>query len=99
MLSELTGVADDEETLLVALADHGGGGETPREHESNHPVDTTIPRIIAGRGTLPIDLESVSLLDVPPTILFALGAEIPSTYEGRVLREAFALEPEQVAVA
>jgi arylsulfatase A-like enzyme len=31
----------------------------------------------------------VSLLDVPPTVLHALGAAIPSSYPGRPLHEAF----------
>jgi arylsulfatase A-like enzyme len=98
-LATLADVPADARTLLVALADHGGGGTTPREHESNHPLDTTIPLMMAGAGLLSNNLESVSLLDVPPTILFSLGAEIPSSYEGRVLREAFTLESDQIAVA
>ena len=98
-LTTLADVPSDPHTLLIALADHGGGGTAPREHESDHPLDTTIPLILAGGGSLPTDLKSASLLDVPPTILCALGVAIPSSYEGRVLREAFALDSEQVAVA
>ena len=32
----------------------------------------------------------VSLLDLPPTLLWWFGLEIPETYEGRALTEAFA---------
>jgi predicted AlkP superfamily pyrophosphatase or phosphodiesterase len=98
-LTALADVPSDAHTLLIALADHGGGGVAPRDHESDHPLDTTIPLIIAGGGALPVELKAVSLLDVPPTVLSALGIEIPPSYEGRMLREAFALEPEHVAVA
>jgi len=98
-LTSLADVPSDPHTLLIALADHGGGGVAPCDHESDHPLDTTIPLIIAGGGALPVELKAVSLLDVPPTILYALRTEIPPSYEGRALREAFVLEPEHVAVA
>jgi hypothetical protein len=78
--------------LLIVLSDHGGGGIDPRDHDHPHPTNARIPLVLAGasvrRGTA---LRGpVSLLDVPPTILWALGAAIPGSYEGRVLREVFA---------
>lgn len=44
-------VAADPSTLLIAMADHRGGGAMPNDHESEHPVDTTIPIVLA-RGAL-----------------------------------------------
>ncbi len=38
------------------------------------------------RGGVP---SQVSLLDVPPTLLWWFGLEVPATYEGRVLTQAF----------
>jgi arylsulfatase A-like enzyme len=82
----------DGSTLLIVMADHGGGGVDPRNHDSAHPLDRTIPLILAGghaaRGR---HLGAgVSLLDVPATILWALGITRPAAQEGRVLLEAFA---------
>lgn len=77
-------------TLLIALADHGGGGAVVNDHDSTHPADQTIPIILAGAGVEIGSLAGpVSLLDVPPTVLWALGVGCPPTYEGRPLVEAF----------
>ena len=80
----------DDATVFV-LADHGGGGVYPRDHDLLHAANEHIPLVIAGRSTrrhcvLP---EAVSILDVPPTVLWHLGVPIPNVYEGRVLRDAF----------
>jgi hypothetical protein len=48
----------------------------------------------------PASLGEVSLLDVPATILSALGLDMPPSYQGHALREAFVLESDPaVAVA
>lgn len=82
-------VEHDPSTLLIALADHGGGGRTPRDHESNHPLDCTIPLMLHGENVVPGQLGRCGLIDVPPTILFALGLDVPKCFDGRVLSEAF----------
>jgi arylsulfatase A-like enzyme len=76
---------------LIALADHGGGGIHPREHDAPHAMNDWIPLVIAGRGVRRhrVLADPVSLLDVPPTILWRLGVPVPESYEGRVLRDAF----------
>lgn len=84
-------------TLLVVLADHGGGGAKHNDHDSDHPLDRTIPIVLAGAGVVPGALAAgAHLLDVPPTILHALGVAVPRSYGGRVLSEAFT--PAAVAV-
>jgi arylsulfatase A-like enzyme len=92
---------EGDNTLLIALADHGGGGAVANDHDSMHPADQTIPIILAGAGVAPGTLGgSVSLLDVPPTVLWALGVAVPPSYEGRVLSGAFADgEPREVVAA
>ena len=90
LLAVLADVENDPGTMLIALADHGGGGVDPRDHASDHPLDRTIPLLIAGRAASGHDLDAPSLLDVPPTILWALGVPIPKSYTGRPLCEAFA---------
>ncbi len=91
----LAGAARD--SLLIVVADHGGGGVTPTDHHEPHPGNDHIPLVLAGpavtrrhRLTRP-----VSLLDLPPTLLWWFGVDIPASYEGRVLTEAFA--PAEVA--
>jgi arylsulfatase A-like enzyme len=90
LVSELA-LADDPDTVLILTADHGGGGAVPCAHESDHPLDRTIPVIVVGTtslaGTLGTD---VSILDLPATVLWLLGARIPESYAGRPLCEAFA---------
>src|SRR6266404_3462493 len=38
------------ESMLVVTADHGGGGENPSGHVSDHPLDLTVPLVLAGRN-------------------------------------------------
>ena len=84
----------DPATLVIALADHGGGGATPKHHDSAHPLDTTIPVLLAGGAVVPCELGAgVSLTDVPATILWALGLPRPESYVGRPLLQAFAKLP------
>ncbi len=78
------------DTLLVVCADHGGGGVVINDHESDHPLDYTIPIILAGAGVLPeSSLDGASIVDISATILVALGLTPPPAYAGRALLEAF----------
>jgi len=90
MLSDLV-----DDSLVIVLSDHGGGGVTPREHSEPHPINDHIPLVLAGPGVTRRHqlTRPVSLLDVPPTILWRLGVEVPVTYEGRVIGQAFVREP------
>ena len=97
VLADLT-----EQSLLIVMADHGGGGVSPHDHAEPHPANDHIPLILAGpdvtrRHQL---TRHVSLLDVPPTVLWWFGLEVPVTYEGRVLTQAFtrAAQPVESAV-
>jgi hypothetical protein len=95
-LGQLESLVDvtDPGTLVIALADHGGGGGTLRHHDSAHPLDTTIPLVLAGGAIVSGDLGAgVSLTDVPATILWALGIARPDSYAGRPLLQAFAKLP------
>lgn len=86
---------DDDHTLLIALADHGGGGAITTDHESDHPADWTIPIMFSGCGVRAGDLcGPATLVDIPATVLSVLGISIPAGYEGqpilRTRREAVA---------
>jgi phosphopentomutase len=85
---------DDPSTLLIALADHGGGGRNLRHHDSDHALDHTIPVVLAGGAVERGDLGAgVSLTDVPATVLWSLGLPIPESYAGRPLTQAFSRLP------
>jgi hypothetical protein len=87
-VAELVDVPRDPRTLLILVSVHGGGTD-PHGQESDHELDRTIPLILAGSPIWVPLVAPVSLLDVPATVLYALGVSIPSSYEGRALREAF----------
>jgi hypothetical protein len=84
------------DSLFVVLADHGGGGVAPTDHDRPHPVNDRIPLLLAGPRVRRkhVMQQPTSILDVPPTLLWWLGLDVPEEYEGRLLREAFvAAEP------
>jgi len=92
-MGELMQIIDlaDPSTLLIALADHGGGGAVPDHHNSDHPLDRTIPIILAGGAVRPGSIPpGASLLDVPATICWALGLPQPESFAGRALTSCFA---------
>jgi arylsulfatase A-like enzyme len=85
---------EDPATLLIALADHGGGGAVANDHDSNHPLDTTIPILLSGAAVRPSTLPAhSSLLDVPATTLWTFGIPIPAGYAGTPLVSAFVRMP------
>jgi hypothetical protein len=86
VLADLT-----EHALLIVMADHGGGGVSSHDHAEPHPTNDHIPLILAGpdvtrRHQL---TRPISLLDIPPTLLWWFGLEVPVVYEGRILSQAF----------
>ena len=91
LLAGWTDVLADPGTLLIALADHGGGGVLSNNHDSDHPHDRTIPIVVAGGRVNPGPIQGpVSLLDVPATILAAMGVAVPASYTGRPLHDTIA---------
>lgn len=86
---------DDPSTLLIAMADHGGGGARPDHHDSEHPLDRTIPIILAGGSVRPGEIApGASLLDVPPTICWALGIPRPQSFAGFPLSAQLGASPQ-----
>jgi predicted AlkP superfamily pyrophosphatase or phosphodiesterase len=80
----------DDETLLIVVSDHGGGGAYGSHlHGSDADVDVLIPMILWGSHVIPSSLGRASILDVPATALWALGLRAPSHYQGSALLHAF----------
>lgn len=94
-LGVLNELADESGTLVIVTADHGGGGVLPSDHDHPHPINETIPLLVAGPGvrTGGATMSGASLLDVPPTVVSAFGGNPPAQWQGRVLSEAFEKEP------
>ncbi|HET9002357.1 MAG TPA: alkaline phosphatase family protein [Gemmatimonadaceae bacterium] len=79
-----TGVLGDPHTLLIALADHGGGGFEYRDHDGDHPDNLTIPVLMAGGSVRRRGFAgAVSILDIAPTIASALGVASSPIWQGR----------------
>ena len=76
----------DPQTLLVVLADHGGGGLVTHDHDGDHALNLTIPLLFLGGG---VDATAIagrtSILDVAPTVSWALGVRPPVSWTGRAL--------------
>jgi len=96
MLMKLTSCNSDPHTLVIALADHGGGGVTVNDHCEEHPLNWTIPLILGGGSVRHTTLDEAHLLDVPATAAWALGVTRPAAYAGRVLIEAIRTADEQL---
>jgi arylsulfatase A-like enzyme len=90
LLAAIADATTDRSTVLIALADHGGGGVCRTHHDSPHRHDRTIPIVVVGGAVRPGPLApSASLLDVPATVAWALRVTRPPSYTGRPLKEAF----------
>jgi len=89
-LLESVDLGPASDTMVIAMADHGGGGVVPTDHDSAHPLDRTIPIMVAGGGIVSGSLrDGAHLLDVPPTVLHALQVPVPDSYQGHPLIDAF----------
>lgn len=88
LLTTITAFNSDPETLVIALADHGGGGVTLNDHSEEHPLNWTIPLMLGGGSVRRMTLDQAHLLDVPATAAWALGVSSPDVYVGRALAEA-----------
>jgi len=100
LLAAIADVQTDRSTVLIALADHGGGGVCRTHHDSAHRHDRTIPIVVVGGSVQPGALRrSASLLDVPATVAWALGVAPPASYAGEPLVEAFTRAREPMLAA
>jgi predicted AlkP superfamily pyrophosphatase or phosphodiesterase len=90
-----------EDSLFIVTADHGGGGVTSNDHGEPHPTNDRIPLVLAGPAVTRRHqlTRAVSILDLPPTLLWWFGLEVPASYEGRVLSEAFVRAADSAEVA
>ncbi len=87
VLNQLEAAGLLETTACLLTADHGGH---EHRHGSDSAEDMTIPWILTGAGARRgVKLQTpVSILDTAPTIATLLGLDLPSGWQGKVIREA-----------
>ncbi|CAH0119754.1 MULTISPECIES: alkaline phosphatase family protein [unclassified Paenibacillus] len=74
-----------EETLLILVSDHGGGGAILKDHGSDHPMDMTITWGVAGPGVNPGVIGTpVNIMDTAAVAAHALGLPAQGCWEGKV---------------
>ncbi len=79
ILASLSGATSGDALLVIVASQPGStGGEACHSRV-----------VLFGRSVDSRSCDDVSLLDVAPTILWALGLAVPRNYEGRPLTEAF----------
>ncbi len=82
------GIADN--TLIVYTSDHGSHFRTRNMEykRSCHESSIRVPLVVYGPGFTggQVVTELVSLLDIPQTFLYAMGAEIPTEMRGTPLQ-------------
>lgn len=79
-------------TLLVVTSDHGGGGAYGSfQHGSTADADMLVPLLLFGPSVVPGATlpASGSILDIAPTLTWALGKAPPAAYEGLPRIEVF----------
>ncbi|WP_308636898.1 alkaline phosphatase family protein [Paenibacillus silvisoli] len=80
-----------DESLIIIVSDHGGGGEIDTDHGSDHPLDKTIFWACAGPGIEPGTILSTNLTitDTAAVVAHALGLEAPITWEAKLPERLF----------
>ncbi|TMV47421.1 nucleotide pyrophosphatase [Paenibacillus mesophilus] len=78
--------------LIIAVTDHGGGGEHPTRHGSDHPLDKTIFWVAAGPGIEPGSAvpAGLTIADTAAVVARALGVTAPPSWEAKLPQGLFA---------
>lgn len=91
VLKKLEELGIRENTIVIYSTDHGSHFRTRNEEykRSCHEASIRIPLVIEGPGFKGgrVADEIASLIDIPPTILKAAGAEIPENMKGKPLQQ------------
>lgn len=74
-----------EETLIVIVTDHGGGGADPNNHGSDHPMDMTIVWGVSSPDVNPGVIDTpVNIIDTVAVVAHALGLPVQDSWEGKI---------------
>lgn len=79
-----------DSSLIIINSDHGGGGDDPYSHGSDHPQDMTVFWGCHGPGiNRAAQLEGFQNMDTAAVVLHALGIEVPEQFEAKLPQELF----------
>lgn len=80
-----------DDSLVILTTDHGGGGENPKGHGSDHPLDKTVFWTCSGPGIAPGSEvpQELGLIDTAAVVSYALGLDIPKSWDAAVPRGLF----------
>ncbi|MEK3721496.1 alkaline phosphatase family protein [Paenibacillus sp. FSL H8-0034] len=88
---EEAGIWDD--SLIIIVTDHGGGGIQPQDHGSDHPLDTTIFWGCIGPGIqTEAALSGLTITDTAAVVAHALGLQAPAAWDAKLPSGLFANE-------
>lgn len=82
-----------EDSLVILITDHGGGGDNKHGHGSDHPMDKNVfwgcvgPGIEAG-----IQIPPLSIVDTAAIAAYALGMTTPSHWDAKLPDSLFGKE-------
>ncbi|WP_251035915.1 hypothetical protein [Paenibacillus sp. ISL-20] len=77
-----------EDTWIITVTDHGGGGAHPNDHGSDHPMDMTITWGITGPGVKPaFSMHRSASWTRPPSSVMCWGCTHRIAGKGRYLKE------------
>ncbi|TVY11766.1 alkaline phosphatase family protein [Paenibacillus cremeus] len=74
-----------EDSLIITVSDHGGGGEDTHGHGTDHPLDKTIFWGCAGPGIAPgTRVRGITITDTAAVVAHALGVAAPAAWEAKL---------------
>ncbi|MDR0271528.1 alkaline phosphatase family protein [Paenibacillus sp.] len=79
-----------EDSLVILLTDHGGGGGDRYDHGSDHPMDKNVFWGCVGPGVAPgTVLPEMFIVDTAAIAAYALGLQQPDTWDAKVPASLF----------
>ncbi|BBH18786.1 hypothetical protein Back11_01310 [Paenibacillus baekrokdamisoli] len=79
-----------EDSLVILITDHGGGGEHQYGHGSDHPMDKNVFWGCVGPGVEPgTKIAQLSIVDTAAIVAYALGMETPAHWDAKLPHSLF----------
>ncbi|MFD0712117.1 alkaline phosphatase family protein [Paenibacillus sp. GCM10027626] len=79
-----------EDSLIILLTDHGGGGADKYSHGSDHPMDRHVFWACIGSGIPRGELsQSLSITDTAAVAAYALGLSVPAEWDAQLPQQLF----------
>lgn len=74
-----------EDSLIILLTDHGGGGDNKYSHGSDHPMDKNVFWGCVAPGIEPgTEVSGLYIVDTAAVAAHALGLERPESWDAKL---------------